>query len=1016
MTIIKTLKTWKGQAVRAGKDWAARLKDSPRFAALAPALSRFKAVMHGLNETRRRCAPVVERISPYWAAILVFAIAISVRFTYILNGLEHRIAEFGDAHYYLTTGSLLARAFLDAPHPAAFFQALAPQAVISPEATQAFVSTSLPQRLLLDGPVYTTYLAALAALFGFAGATSGFDNYTVSLALANAFIDSLSCLLVYLIARSVFGRPVGLLSALFLAFYPAAVINTARCFSEPFAYFVLLAFLYVLVRVESADITFKRRCCLAFVLGILTGLATLARPAFLLITVTAAVAALAADRGRFSITHLEWLGKWKAKERSSVLIAAAAGALLIFVPWCSFTRAGTGQPTLMISRAPAYNLFIGNQIASDGWKTWPVASGFPGDLPRVKTVLFRTFVNEPGPFVALQLKKLARLWAGEWNEFQYPLFGISFSAQNLLHQLLLLSAFLGACLVAVKVADWRSLPLRTVGLILIAVPLLHFVYCLFEPTSRYAVTAMPFVCILSAFGIFSLWRDGSRRLLLLVLAAGALLFYLCGQYTRITPLLLTVIPASGLQIAHGINIAFWLTAWITLAVIAFLLVASEEYEPPRNVMACLVAAGFGLASTAWFCCAAYDPSWREWHAELRSKQQTVVQRIRFPAADKLANEFSEEALLDAMESTAFLLIDFKSETLAPYVRLFVNKIAWDSIALPWYQVRQSDPDIASIMNMQGSAMGQDWRGFRQWWAIPFPAELVNFGEENEFAFSFEPKQSFSGMRVYGDYMVPGKSEQIPLPSLESFSWTKGFATYDVRDPRVYEKTRILGQTVKSSLWFRELEQDKDISLEHGKQFGDFRLRVALPFGRQRPSPPESVEQQQGTALPPPDETDYSKYSPVTFYNRYEQVTVNGADPSTFQLFPKPYPLPAEVEPGSILEFSCEQTSGQQRISGPIIVAISGKTKDGEEKSLTSPWRPTAVHSEAVWHHFSCAEVIPPELVSDLKVQVMVSPFQVDNLYLHKARATRDVIALKNIQLTLYTPIRLPREGIRWLIF
>jgi hypothetical protein len=215
--------------------------------------------------------------------IILLIFAFVVRATYLCQS-EHRVCQFGDAFYYLTTGALLAKAIACSTDWNSLLQQMTLTTPISPESGNTFLSVELPVRIVLDGPIYPAYLALLASLFGFASqAKMQFENYSLQVGLANACIDVCSCLMIYFLGSRTLGRKVGAVAALLFSVYPAASINLARAYSETFAYFLVLALLSTALLARVGKLKPATLGGVAVLFGLLAASVALVRPLFVLV-------------------------------------------------------------------------------------------------------------------------------------------------------------------------------------------------------------------------------------------------------------------------------------------------------------------------------------------------------------------------------------------------------------------------------------------------------------------------------------------------------------------------------------------------------------------------------------------------------------------------------------------------------------------------------------------------------------------------------------------------------------
>ena len=965
---------------------------------------------------------------PFVFPALLFIVAFVIRAAYLLQS-EHRVLQFGDAFYYLTTGTELAKAIASSTDWQSLFNQLTPSAPLNQEDNNSFLSVELPMRLVLDGPIYPGFLALVATLCGFASQVKPqFDSYWLQVGLANALVDSFSCLMIYYLGSRAYGLKVGAVAGLMWASYPAASINLARAYSEQFAYFLVLALLSTAVLAREGKLKLPALAATGFLFGGLFAAVTLARPTFVLIVAAIVGALFFSDwfAGRSSGTP--WYQSWCGKRRLTAVILSLAGAAFLFAPWAQITTKSLGKPAMLVSRAPAYNLFVGNQVVTDGWKTWPLVPGYTGDLRRTLEGVLENFAKQPFEMVALELKKLPRLWAGGWNEFRYPFFGLSFEAQNVWHSLVLLLGFVGVCLVAARIRSERSSTLTFVGSATLLVIAVHFMYVAFEPISRYSLTAMPFVHLFAAVTIVALLRRRAYvSLLLLVVSASVFFAILLGRASA-APIILQNFPSLGIMTVRFMEQIAILGLWFVLWQFVIRAIGSAKGSPVMPQSRFLVMLCFAFASLSWFCAAHFDQCKTEWICDLRSEMQTVSQEQTTPPESDLAAWLSETKDKDALDpmNTVFLLVDLEHDMGQPGVNLTINRTTWRTVAMPWYQVLGKEGDIPTIMNMQGSAMGKDWRSFRQWWAIPIPRGLLKAGQPNEIAIGFAFAEAPLMVRIFGDYFTSDDEETMHLPSWELFSWTRGFATYDVRDTRVYELTPGLSKVTNPALWFSHLSESRDLSPEPGLQSGAYRIRIAIPRSPGAPETAASVSTPSPSSAPvaplkfaamTPQQFEDS--APTTIAKRLEDLTVIGADPTSYMLFKESKKLPSDLKKNAIVDFGCLLKSDRKRQSGPIVVIFEGTDEQGNRVKWSSPWQPTMVSCDNNWRRFHASYVVPEHMrvMKDLSVNVMFNVFSIDELFTNKKKALSEVLIVRDSNLTLYAPLQMPAgKKLDWMIF
>lgn len=979
--------------------------------------------------------------------ILIFTFAFCVRAFYVAH-CHHLICEFGDAFYYLTTGAALAKELATTTDWNSLFQHLTLTTPISPEDGTTFTSSQLPVRLMLDGPIYPAYLAMLASIFGFASQTKmQFNTYGLQIGMANSFIDSLSCVMIYFVGSRAFGRKIGAVAAFLFALYPAATINLTRAYSETFSYFLVLGLLSTVLIARFEKLKTASLCGIALQCGLLSASVALVRPMFLLVVAAVFASLLLSDRLGSSST--QWIQSWTSKRRLAALALASMGAFLIFFPWTQITTKSLGKPTLLLSRAPAYNLFVGNQLSTDGWKTWPIVPGANGNVGVVVNGIVDNLKKHPLEMIALELKKVPRLWAGGWNEFRYPFFGLSFEMQNIWHCVLLFFAFVGICLTASQIFATRYLPTLYVGLSSALIIFIHFLYIGFEPISRYNLTAMPFVCLFCGVAIVKLLQRLALFSLLLMVAGSGALFWLLQSRVTCAPVLLQNFPTMSISTAHLLEELGILVLWFFLCRICIRGIAAAQGPLVFPKSSLLVTLCFAFASLSWFSASHFSLSAGEWFCDIRTQMQTISQDATIPGEKELAEWLSETKGANALDpkNTIFLLVDLEHAMGQPAVTLAVNRVTWRTFALPWNQVLGKEGDFTTIMYMQGSAMTRDWRSFRQWWAIPIPRGLLHPGQPNEISLGFAFAEAPLPVRLFGDYFPTENTDSLYLPSFDLFSWTRGFATYDTRDMRVFELTPGLCKMSNPALWFVRVSETKDLSTEPGLQSGAYRIRFAMPRSQaqrvsesaSKPEPvpvhtaqavvsrPESSKLEpskteslspEASKLEPLKPEQFEEFAPVSLLKSLEEITVDGSNPLSYWIFKKSQKLPATIARGSVIDFGCLIKSDRKRQAGPISLVIEAENDKGEIEKFTSPWQPTAVAVDTDWRRFHTTYAIPDRMfaMKNLSVSVAVTPFPIDELYLNKREAVREVMIVKDANLTLYAPLQMPAGKLDWMIF
>lgn len=961
--------------------------------------------------------------------LFLFALAMSLRALYDCVFLEHRIAHFGDAYNFLRTGSCMYEAFATSNNLgellAKFYASAPPQAQL----LQSMTSMKLVDRLLIDGPVYPGYLAIIQWLNGIDPKNPIFDGHSVQFSLCNAFIDSLACVLVYYIGRLAFNRKVGAIAAVLFAFYPAAIINTQHCYSEPFSYFLLSAWTAILLFLLLRKKRNTAVDALAWMgIGLTAGMLMLSKPAFVILP-----PAIAVELVTLSLAGSFLRAKTPA-ERNNLLLASirkfairtcliAAGAAIILTPWVFFNKSVSGQYSIFVNRVPSFNIFHGNQLKTDGWRCYPFYGTFPGDTQHVVASLMEDAKGDPLAFVGLQFKKIARLWSGVWNEYHYKLFGFPIELQSLFHQLLLL---LGAAGLSLTLIGNKHITLSrrfSAGMVLGTIVLFHFVYIPFEAISRYAITAMPSVIVLAAFLVELCMRGKtSTKALAALVISSSVAFQIISQSGNIANFTAGFLPESALAVAPYIASA--LAAFLFAGTFWCLRHMFQELDK-RNTLKLSLLPGallaLAFATTAFYTLQSFD--WKEWSCRIEGGG-ACSQVVTLPADASYPSN-----------STTFVLVDLDSDTLGPAVNVIVNNELLKERLQPLAQMMPNNKDIIQCLAIQGEGMSRDLRTFRNWWAVPCPTSLLNPGQENNITILSDSAKNSA--TIYGDYPTAISW----LPSLRSFSYTKGFTTFDHRDPRVFEKQAPLGKVSKANTTKTGTD---DLSPAVGKQVGQFRIRLLTCSGAETPKQRSSTDQQEGLASSQltaastteqkstsligvaTDSTANKNYpvrlnEPINILGKAEKQQVIAQNPATFNPPVNSIELKSGLPPSTRFHF----TSKLRSLAVPhpcfVTVAFEGKDASGKTKTWTSQWQPIGINiykDRAIESSFG--DLIPTEILNlqNLHAKIFLSPFQPDLLFLRKKEALKASIEVTDAKLTILPPLAIPdnAESRIWTLY
>ncbi len=248
-------------------------------------------------------------------------------------------------------------------------------------------------------PVYSLFLAGVYAITG---------HSLAAVRLLQALLDSVTVLLVYGIARQLFGGRVALLAGTGTALYPLLIYETGLIIPETLSYTLQFAAIVLLLQLHTAG-----HRALPLLSGLLIGLTVLARP-------TAAL---------WAPLILLWI-IWPGLMRRSweKLALTLAGLAVVFAPWVLRNALALGA-FVPISSNGAVNIWCGNNPLADGGSVQPTQETWNGaDYPtrglhgwaglsevesnqRFADRGLAWIRENPAMFARLIPKKLARLWS-----------------------------------------------------------------------------------------------------------------------------------------------------------------------------------------------------------------------------------------------------------------------------------------------------------------------------------------------------------------------------------------------------------------------------------------------------------------------------------------------------------------------------------------------------------------------------------------------------------------------------
>lgn len=265
------------------------------------------------------------------------------------------------------------------------------------------------EEVFFRAPLYPYFLGSIYRVFGH-------DYYTPR--LIQTILGSLSCVLIFFIAKLVFNRTTAIIAALIACFYGVFVYFDGELLITSLVVFLDLLLILTLLKTSE-----KWRSFSWVFSGIVFGLSAIARPAILV----------------FLVGVFIWMAiqkKGKILVQGYLLLCFGIGVIVLPVTLRNYL---VGKDFVLISSQGGINFWIGNNPRSDGktahapsmdkppmgvkdniwYSSVKVAERTTGREMKASEVSdfwfkegFQFLKNEPLNFIALQLKKLYFFWNG----------------------------------------------------------------------------------------------------------------------------------------------------------------------------------------------------------------------------------------------------------------------------------------------------------------------------------------------------------------------------------------------------------------------------------------------------------------------------------------------------------------------------------------------------------------------------------------------------------------------------
>lgn len=318
-------------------------------------------------------------------------------------------------------------------------------------------------------------------------------------------------------------------------------------------------------------------------------------------------------------------------------------------------------------------------------------------------------------------------------------------------------------------------------------------------------------------------------------------------------------------------------------------------------------------------------------------------------------------------------------------------------------------------------MSRDLRTFRNWWIAPIQNTDLKAGANTITITAQSPDEHAT---IYGDY----RRNTEFIPSLRSFSYTKGFTTFDHRDPRVFEKQDLNAISTESRLL--QGAPEGDLSSAFGKQFGQYRIHLLNCSGPTPANSPDAAPQTSssiGGLMGLAYNSTTKQTTPVRMSEAIhilggkDKQEVVAQNPNTFAPELSSIELKNGLPNGLRFFFTSKLTSHSNPHPCFINLSFEGTDSDGKARAWNSQWQPIGINvvkNAAVESSFG--DIIPSEVLAwkNLHCKILFSPFQPDLLFLKKKEALKASIEIADAQLTFLPPLSIPSdaEARQWTLF
>ena len=660
------------------------------------------------------------------------------------------------------------------------------------------------------GWLYPLFIATVYKLFG---------PHVLYVRLIQIVIDSLTCVLIYLIGRTIFQRKVGIVAALLSSLYPGFVYYSIMLYQETTTIFLLALYLVFLCKAIS-----HKKLSLYFTSGILLSIISFYRSGFIFFPLLA-IPAL------FLILQLLY-----KKGFLRYFLHFLTGSVSMLIIYGTFSYAISG--TFTFNKPPSSWIFY-ETIHRDGWVTdtyaptptkelneiakeysYPISPGNQAQKFPPETYIkagIQYIRKQPFEYLSQFVKRVKRVWTyvetypGRWHSSKVW-------SQLLFHRFLILLGLLG---ISLSLTVWHHSWLFYL--------IFLYITCVYTPVigiPRYAVIAMPFIIILAVYALFSLMeilKNKGKQLIfskpfllwIATVVISAILYYMG------VPMLLALFPQ--------VSPPFFYTATILLMNLILIAIGCLGYHVLNlrfeNISRSFYITAFPLVIVMVFYNneALTSKTWHGWEAPLYSHQQKIKQLILLPQDLNLDGYRKANIMIDMFPGGG-KEYNFHMKVNGRQIKVYQGGI----------KVREQKFDN-KFFGFYKSFFFETYElspeDLRQWYEIPLPLHFLKKNStlvvECYLTGTVEHKKNY--VIVFGDYTTSIDENFFEGPCFprSDLDTALGKIMPYSGDYR-FERTTPLSSKKTISEYYNGLQwQHDDLSNLRGVQSGSYRIRVEL---------------------------------------------------------------------------------------------------------------------------------------------------------------------------------------------